>query len=113
GRGPRFVNVHLDDAGAVSEFRGRLVDDWRHHAARAAPRGPEVDEDRNLRLKNFRGKRAVGEILSRHGLILFRFGRESITCNRVAEGSALRQSLEPIWLRASRPFSGVGSVTKP
>ncbi len=49
----RLVNVHLDDAGAVTEFRGHLIDDRGHPAARAAPRGPEVNEDRNLRLENF------------------------------------------------------------
>lgn len=57
-----IVHVDLEDLGSAIVFRGDLFDERRDRSARAAPFGPEVDQDRDfglqdLRFKIRRGKR--------------------------------------------------------
>ena len=44
------VDVELDDLDVTGVVARHLLDEWREHAARAAPRGPEVHQDRQRRI---------------------------------------------------------------
>ena len=40
------LGIHLEDQRPAGNVLCKVVEDGRDHAARPAPRGPEVDEDR-------------------------------------------------------------------
>src|SRR5439155_3485199 len=60
------VDVHLCERDALL-FLGELLEDRGDGAARAAPRGPEVDHDGRLRLQDVGFERVVGDGLHRPG----------------------------------------------
>src|SRR5690606_31837728 len=63
-----LVDVELGELDLVAVLAGQFLEDRRHHAARAAPRGPEVDDHRLLRLQDFLLERGAGDFGDlRHG----------------------------------------------
>src|SRR5688572_25984410 len=58
----RGVGVQLRDQRAAGHLRGELVHEGRHHLARAAPVGVEVDQHRKLSIVHRPAERLVGEL---------------------------------------------------
>ena len=46
------IGIELGNYGLAFKFHGELFDDWGEHAARATPRGPEIDEHRLVALED-------------------------------------------------------------
>src|SRR5690606_5705550 len=67
-----LVGVELRDLEPARVFAGEPVDRRADRAARSAPFGPVVDEDRHGRREDFLLERGVGDVLRRscHGELL-------------------------------------------
>ena len=55
-----LVGIELEDFDLAFEFLGNLVNNRSHHAAGATPGSPEVNQDRNVTLKDILFKGCVG-----------------------------------------------------
>ena len=55
-----LVSVELEDFDLAFEFLGNLVNNRSHHAAGTTPGSPEVNQDRNVTLKDILFKGCVG-----------------------------------------------------
>src|SRR5208283_3573930 len=62
-----LVDVELDDLDLRPELRGDFVEQRRDDAARAAPFGPEIDEDGRFGLQYVFIEARVGHIIAGHG----------------------------------------------
>ena len=55
-----LVGIELEDFDLAFEFLGNLVNNRSHHAAGTTPGSPEVNQDRNVTLKDILFKGCVG-----------------------------------------------------
>ena len=55
-----FVSIQLENLDLALKFLRDLVNNWSNHAAWSAPRSPEVNQDRNVTLKDILFKGCVG-----------------------------------------------------
>ena len=56
-----LVGIELEDFDLAFEFLGDLVNNWSHHAARATPGSPEINQYRNVALEDVLLERGVGD----------------------------------------------------
>lgn len=55
-----FVSIQLENLDLALKFLRDLVNNWSNHAAWSAPWSPEVNQDRNVTLKDILFKGCVG-----------------------------------------------------
>ena len=94
-RGPAFVHVHLADFEAVLHLSGDFFDARGDHLAGDAPHGPEIDQDGQGGLEDFRVEGAVvdgDDIIGHEGLLSWLEAR-----SRRAAGIAGRRPRRGIW----------------
>src|SRR5262249_33517904 len=82
------VYVHLPHGGLSVKLDCQLLNRWRQHAARTAPRRPEIDQDRLRAVEDIRGeiRRAQGGVtvvFRGHRMLLALLGESSIPCDGV------------------------------
>ena len=98
-----LVGIELEDFDLAFEFLGNLVNNRSHHAAGTTPGSPEVNQDRNVTLKDILFKGCVGYSGSAGHSVCRRYQVNLATTTQdFSESSGALQNCDGFKLRLSR-----------